>query len=117
MTSKTCTASIGIGEGGTDDTGARTEEEEGREATKVFLASMGFEEALIQRAVARFPNDRSRAVDWLLSGSISDDDAVAQTQADAEAAETDVSGFGADIDAFGDGSTSTDPIMLERRAR
>jgi hypothetical protein len=87
---------------------------------RAFLASMGFEEAQVRRALARFANDTARAVEWLLSGGAAaaaeDDDGgdnddgfgglagMASTlqERDTEDAETDISGFG-EQDPFGEG--------------
>jgi hypothetical protein len=88
---------------------------------RAFLASMGFEEAQVRRALARFANDTARAVEWLLSGgggaaAAEDDDegdnddgfgglaGMASTlqERDTEDAETDISGFG-EQDPFGEG--------------
>jgi hypothetical protein len=93
----------------------------GDDDPRAFLASMGFEEAQVRRALARFSNDTARAVEWLLSGgggaaAAEDDDegdnddgfgglaGMASTlqERDTEDAETDISGFG-EQDPFGEG--------------
>ncbi|ELR17377.1 UBA/TSN domain containing protein [Acanthamoeba castellanii str. Neff] len=93
----------------------------GDDDPRAFLASMGFEEAQVRRALARFSNDTARAVEWLLSGgggaAAAEDDGegdnddgfgglagMASTlqERDTEDAETDISGFG-EQDPFGEG--------------
>jgi hypothetical protein len=99
----------------TDEGKKRKGEGEEEEETKEFLASMGFEPAQVQRAIARFRHDRARAVEWLLSGAADNDDddddgfggapaGTLMAERDAEEAETDISGFGSEFDPFGDGT-------------
>lgn len=56
---------------GGKQSGAASETNKEREEGKNFLLAMGFEDALVEKALDRYPNpsERNSAVDWLLSGA------------------------------------------------